>query len=269
MSILAGKTILIVGDSTPILKELENALSEQRMMISRAKCGKITAADLIRQRIDIVLVNHLHDGDACSQLLQDMKSVAASKSLPVFALVENDESKIQKTLMSGAADYITLDEHVSSIIKKIKIIFGQPDTFSSSSIFNVPPDTADVTTKGIRVFVVEDDPLLRNLLDVRLDTSSFPHEFAVDGRNIIERIKQFKPQVIILDLMLPQKSGFEVLEELKADPQLKKLPVIVFSNRDSQEDKQRVFDLGAERYYVKAMTDLSMLIETIEELVAA
>ena len=66
--------------------------------------------------------------------------------------------------------------------------------------------------------------------------------------------------------MLPVKNGFEILAELKADLELKKIPVIVFSNRDSQEDKQKTFSLGAERFFVKAMTDLSFLIETIEEL---
>ena len=68
--------------------------------------------------------------------------------------------------------------------------------------------------------------------------------------------------------MLPVKNGFEILAELKADATLKSLPVIVFSNRDAQEDKQKVFELGADRFFVKAMTDLSVLIETIEELTA-
>ncbi|HEY0964649.1 MAG TPA: response regulator [Candidatus Paceibacterota bacterium] len=267
MSILAGKSILIVGDETPGLHELDEALREQQMKVFHVTCGRITAEDLGRQKHDIVIINHLHEGNVCN-LLGELKESPAVKSLPVFSLVENREVKIQAALLNGAADYVTVDEDPASIIKKIKSIFGQPDTFSSSSILDIPPDTADVTTKGIRVYIVEDDPLLRNLLDVRLQNSSFPHEFAVDGKDVLPKVRAFKPQVIILDLMLPQKSGFEILQEMKADPELKKIPVIVFSNRDAQQDKQRVFQLGAERFYVKAMTDLSLLIETIEELVA-
>jgi DNA-binding response OmpR family regulator len=268
MSILTGKHILIIGDENNQIMELEEALQDQEMHVHSASCGITSAKDLERNKIDIVLLNHLHDGDLCAKLLNGLRGSRLTKILPIFALVENTEAKIQKALMLGAADYVTTDEPTSSIVRKIKTIFGQPDTFSGASVFDVPPDTAQVTTKGIRVYVVEDDPLLRNLLDVRLEKSSFPHEFSADGKDIISKMKQFKPQVVILDLMLPMKSGFEILAEMKADAQLKNIPVIVFSNRDAQEDKQRVFDLGAERFYVKAMTDLSVLIETIEDLAA-
>lgn len=268
MSVLTGKNILIIGEENHQIKELEDTLRQQGMLVYDVACGTTTVADLERKKIDIVLLNHLHDGDMCAKLLNDLKGTRLTTTLPIFALVENIEEKIQHALMLGAADYVTTMEPTASIVRKIKAIFGVPDTFSGSSVFDVPPDTAQVTTKGIRVYVVEDDSLLRNLLDVRLDASSFPHEFAVDGSNIIPKIKAFKPQVVILDLMLPMKSGFEILEEMKADPELKRIPVIIFSNRDAQEDKQKIFDLGADRFYVKAMTDLSVLIETIEELVA-
>lgn len=268
MSILTGKNVFIVGDENEKIKELESTLADQGMNVYLSTCAGVTVKDLEKKRTDIVLLNHLHGGDMCVKLLNEIRESRLFKTLPVFALVENSEDKIQNALLRGAADYITTLEPVASILTKIKTIFGQPDTWSGSSVFDVPPDTAKVTTKGIRVYVVEDDPLLRNLLDVRLETSHFPHEFAVDGKDILTKIKQFKPQVVILDLMLPMKSGFEILEEMKADGQLKNIPVIVFSNRDAQEDKQKVFGLGADRFYVKAMTDLSVLIETIEELVA-
>jgi len=67
--------------------------------------------------------------------------------------------------------------------------------------------------------------------------------------------------------MLPGKSGFDILAELKDDEVLKNIPVIVFSNRDGQEDRARAKELGAVDFYVKAMTDLSELIEKIEATV--
>jgi len=66
--------------------------------------------------------------------------------------------------------------------------------------------------------------------------------------------------------MLPGRSGFEVLTEIKNDKKLSDVPVVVFSNRDGQEDRQKASELGAKGFYVKAMTDLSELIETIESL---
>lgn len=267
MSILAGKTILIVGDKNSQVSALEPVLKKHGMRVLMAACGEVSLSDIHGDDVDIVLLNHLHEGDACTEILNQYREKILTKNIPIFAMVRNSDDRINHVLMLGAADYVTETESVESIIRKIKIIFGQPDNFSSSSVIDVPPDTALTTKKGIRVYMVEDDSLLRNLLSTRLTASSFPSSFAVDGEDVIPKMLEFKPQVIILDLMLPIKNGFEILAELKAHPELKSIPVIVFSNRDSQEDKQRVFSLGADRFFVKAMTDLSVLIETIEELV--
>jgi DNA-binding response OmpR family regulator len=268
MSILAGKNVLIIGDENRQIVELESELKEQRATILKATCGNTTVSDLAGKKIDIIILNHLHDNDPCSALMDTLEGSKFLKEIPIFALVGDDETKIQEALMMGAADYITTREPISSVIKKLKLILGQADNYSAPYIFDVPEDVPDVTTKGKRVFVVEDDSLLRNLLDAKLTSSVFPHEFAVNGEGVIEKIRAYKPDVVILDLMLPIKNGFEILAELKADSALKLLPVIIFSNRDAQEDKQRVFDLGADRFFIKAMTDLSLLIETIEELTA-
>jgi DNA-binding response OmpR family regulator len=268
MSILAGKNVLIIGDESRQIVELEAELKEQRAIVHNVQCGSTTAADLSNKKIDIIILNHLHDSDPCSALMAELEGSKFIKEIPIFALVGDDETKIQQALMMGAADYITSREPVGSMVKKLKLILGQPDNYSAPYIFDVPEDVPDVTIKGKRVFVVEDDSLLRNLLNAKLTTSTFPHEFAVNGEGVIEKIRTYRPDVIILDLMLPVKNGFEILAELKADAHLKSIPVIVFSNRDAQEDKQRVFELGADRFFVKAMTDLSLLIETIEELTA-
>lgn len=266
MSILAGKTVLIVGNESNQVLELESVLKKHKMKVVTAGCGEVSLADIQSKNTDIVILNHLHNGDTCTEILEQLREKILNKNIPIFAMVENNQDRIRHALMLGAADYITPDESAESVTKKIKIIFGQPDNFSSTSVIDVPPDTALTTKKGIRVFIIEDDPLLRNLLGTRLEASSFPSGFAVDGVDIVSKILEFKPQVIILDLMLPIKDGFEILQELKANATLKSVPVIVFSNRDSQDDKQRIFSLGADRFFVKAMTDLSLLIETIEEL---
>ncbi|MBP9843071.1 MAG: response regulator [Candidatus Pacebacteria bacterium] len=267
MSILTDKTILIVGNKNKQVLELESVLRKHKMNVITADCGELSLADIQSKNVSIVVLNHLHDADTCTEILDELRGKILSKSIPIFAMVENSEDRIKHALMLGAADYITPNESAESVTKKIKSIFGQPDNFSSTSVLDVPPDTAFTTKKGIRVYIIEDDPLLRNLLGTRLEASSFPSGFSTDGEDIIFKILDFKPQVIILDLMLPIKDGFEILEELKKNSALKPIPVIVFSNRDSQEDKQRVFTLGADRFFVKAMTDLSVLIETIEELV--
>lgn len=266
MSILSGKNILIVGGENSQIIELESVLKKQKMNVLTASCGSTSAADIETQNISIILLNHLHENDICSHIIDEIRGTRFAKGIPVFALVPDNEQKIQEALMMGAADYITTNEPLNSVVQKMKVMLGESDNFSGATILDVPVDTIEVSGHGKKVFVIEDDALLRSLLASKLEASGFPAEFAINGADILEKVKAFKPSVIILDLMLPVKNGFEILADLKADLNLKKTPVIVFSNRDSQEDKQKVFELGAERFFVKAMTDLSFLIETIEEV---
>ena len=266
MSILLGKSILIIGDENKQIVELEAILKRHQMHIYVAGCQTASIEEVVDKKIDIILLNHVHEGSACIQLLTKLQSQSHTRSLPIFALVENHEDKIKHALLLGAADYITTSEPVASIVQKIKIIFGQPDNFSSMSAIDISPINSQVNSKAIRVFIVEDDPLLRNLLAARLDRSAFPYEFSKDGTSVIDKLKLFKPQVIILDIMLPFKNGFEILTEIKAVEDLRSIPVIIFSNRDEPTDKQRSIALGANRFFVKALTDLSVLITAIEEL---
>ncbi|MES2749507.1 MAG: response regulator [Patescibacteria group bacterium] len=118
----------------------------------------------------------------------------------------------------------------------------------------------------VRVLVVEDDPLLRNMLSVKLSNSHCPHMFSNDGLQALDLAKQFDPQVIVLDLMLPGKDGFEVLAELKADEQVKATPVIIFSNKSGDNERSKAIELGASAYRIKAMTDLNELIAEVRRL---
>ena len=87
---------------------------------------------------------------------------------------------------------------------------------------------------------------------------------AHSGQDAIALLKDTNFNIVLLDENMPGMSGIEVLSEIKGAADLKNLPVIVFSNRDGQEDRKRAVQLGANAFYVKAMTDLAELIEQIE-----
>ena len=263
MSVLTSKHILVVGDENSQIHNLEQILKLHGMIIHTSTCDSVTPQMVEEQGIDMLLLNHLHEGEACKSMLNAVRSASLSKVIPIFILVEDSEEKIQEALSDGAADYITPDEDLDSIVQKMKTIFGQGDNSGASAI-DITPHVASVTSTGIKVYIIEDDPLLRNLLSIRLDKSSFPYEFSSDGKDTLPALDQFKPDIIILDLMLPGRSGLDVLAEIKADKRFVDIPVIVFSNRDGQDDRHKAKELGAVGFYVKAMTDLSELIETIE-----
>lgn len=115
------------------------------------------------------------------------------------------------------------------------------------------------------VLVVEDDVFLSQLLKNRLTREGIEVLLARDGEEAVKTLKSEKPDLILLDLILPKKSGFEVLEQINADPLLQRAPTIIISNLGQDTDVSRGKSLGAIEYFVKAQTSIDDLIEKIKD----
>jgi DNA-binding response OmpR family regulator len=266
MSILQGKRVLVIGEEDAKIETLEQLLQQNGMDVKAAACGALSTDKVWFRDLDLIILNHLHEGRTCSKLLKSLQKIQMTKSLPVLSLVENVQDKINHALMMGAADYITPDESNDSVIQKTKVIFGEPDNFSSSTSVNISTKAPTQTTKAVKVFVIEDDSLLRNLLGTKFTLSNIQHEFSTDGLGVNDMIRAFAPQVIIFDIMIGSINGLDLLEQVKAEEDLASIPAIVFSNQDSDDERERAIELGAVRYFVKAATDLSDLVVTIQQL---
>ena len=116
----------------------------------------------------------------------------------------------------------------------------------------------------MKILIVEDDKFLRLLLERKLKNENFEVISAEDGEEALEKIVTEKPDLILLDIILPKKSGFSVLEEINKDENLKKIPVFIISNLGQPEDIERGKNLGAKEYFVKAGLSLEELIKKIK-----
>jgi len=117
-----------------------------------------------------------------------------------------------------------------------------------------------------KILLVEDDPFLSSLLKNRLQKEGLEVTLVKDGEEALSFLKSSKPDLILLDLILPKKSGFEVMEEMRNDPQMpsQELPIIIISNLGQPEDISRGQELGAIEYFVKAKTSIDELVEKIK-----
>ena len=103
-----------------------------------------------------------------------------------------------------------------------------------------------------KVLIIEDDKFLRELLGKKLSNVGYTAILAVDGEEGLEKIKKEKPDIILLDLILPGINGFEVLEKHKEDSSISSVPVIILSNLGQSEDIEKGLRLGAKDFLVKA-----------------
>jgi CheY-like chemotaxis protein len=122
---------------------------------------------------------------------------------------------------------------------------------------SVNPDDAGpffyVLRESIRILYVDDDPILREFAVVNLATDRASVETAADGRAALTAIATAPPDLVLLDLDMPEMDGFEVLEALRADPELRDLPVIVVTGREDVEAVDRAFAVGATSFVVKPL----------------
>lgn len=114
------------------------------------------------------------------------------------------------------------------------------------------------------VLIVEDDKAIRRSLEFGLKGEDFNIKVAGDGEEGLAIARAEKPDLILLDVILPKVSGLDVLKQLKEDPDAADIPVVIFSNLSQDLDIQRAKDLGAMDYFVKSDISLSEVIDKIK-----
>lgn len=115
------------------------------------------------------------------------------------------------------------------------------------------------------VLIVEDEEFLVRAVKDNLLSEGNTVSVAMDGEAVFEEIKKKKPALILLDLLLPKKNGFDVLRDLKANPEWQLIPVIVLSNLGEDSEIKRALDLGASDYFVKSQHPIQEVIEKVQE----
>ena len=119
-------------------------------------------------------------------------------------------------------------------------------------------------TNKKKVMIVEDDEHISKVYEIKLAKEGYATSLAVDGDEAVAKITSEKPDLILLDLMIPKKDGFGVLEDIKKVPSLAGIPVIVLSNLGQQSDQDRALGLGANEYLVKVDYPIQEVVDRIK-----
>ena len=116
-----------------------------------------------------------------------------------------------------------------------------------------------------RILLAEDDRLLRKAAEATLKRKGFTVFTAEDGEEAFRVAKAELPDLVLLDLIMPKRQGFDVLRDLKGCPETAHIPVIVLSNLGQERDIHQAMESGAIAYYVKANLSLESLVKRVEE----
>ncbi len=120
-----------------------------------------------------------------------------------------------------------------------------------------------------KLLLIEDDMLLVRLYQKKFTKEGHEVITARDGEEGLAMIEKEKPDLVLLDIMMPKLSGLEVLERIKANPATRSVPVVILSNLGGEEEQDKAFELGAVCYIVKSNNDPAQVSAKIREILTA
>lgn len=126
-------------------------------------------------------------------------------------------------------------------------------------------DALNVTQHPKRILLVEDDDALAGVYLVRLQAEGFDVKRVSDGEQALAAATDYKPDLILLDIMMPKISGFEVLDILRNTPETANVKIIVLTALSQSSDKTRAEELGADDYIVKSQVVITDVIARIKQ----
>jgi DNA-binding response OmpR family regulator len=120
----------------------------------------------------------------------------------------------------------------------------------------------------IRVLIAEDEPHIVESLSFVLGREGFDVSAVLDGESVLEQLRSHRPDVVILDVMLPQLNGFEVLKRIKSDPALSAIPVIILTAKGQAQDRRMAEEIGVDGFMTKPFSNRD-IVEEVRRLTKA
>ncbi len=195
------------------------------------------------------------------QILEKKLAEPLLAKIPVFLLSAEGAPINMRNIPKGSVAEVIISLHASSkdILDKINHYFGHEISDPSAGA------AADQSVKK-KLLWVEDDKLIGTILAKKLMSSGFDLSHAKNGEEALSILTKIHPDLIVVDLLLPGMSGFEILQQVKMNKDLDNVPRMVLSNLSKVSDIDKARALGASKFLVKASTSLDQIVAEIKEL---
>jgi len=243
-----NRSVLVVDDNDMNRDLLSRRMELEGYHVAAASGGK-QALDILRQeRFDLMLLDLMMPEMDGFEVLTQLKADASHSNMPVMMITaDNDVESVKRCIKLGAVDYIV--KPINMAVLKSRAWghiakANQQQTLNSAGKLNF-------ATEGARILAVDDIELNRALLANRLSKVGYIVKTAESADAALRVLGMEVIHLMLLDLMMPDVDGFQLLEQLRKNPRFAHLPVIILSGEDSSESMTRGLALGADDYVVK------------------
>lgn len=253
------RQILLIEDDKALAEAISYRLKRAGFELINAFDGE-EGLEKAKGKPDLILLDIMLPKKGGMEVLEELKKDKSLSSIPVIIISNSGQPvEIQKTLALGAADYLIKAQFdPEEILEKIERVFNAAPARDE----NMAPTKRQETQK--RVFLVEDDLMLSEILVHNLLKNGFLVEHAINGEEALKKIPTFNPDIVLLDILLPGIDGYEVLRRMKADENLARIPVYILSNLGQKEEIEKAQSMGADGYLIKAHSSIEDIIRAIK-----
>ncbi|MDA8124097.1 MAG: response regulator [Deltaproteobacteria bacterium] len=250
---MSAAKILVVEDNVLNMKLVRSLLRLEGYRVLEAEDAEKGMQLAQDRHPDLILMDIQLPGMDGLTATEILKGREKTKDIPIVALtgfaMTGDE---QKALAAGCDGYITKPIDTRS--------FGE--TLRQYLTPLSPPEATAMRPPFLRrqrILIVDDDPLNVKLLSAKLPADRYEAIPAFRGEEALQKVKQDRPDLILLDVMMPGMSGYEVSYQLKSDPATAAIPIVMVTALDDSEDKIRGLEAGADEFLNKPVNDVELL----------
>jgi two-component system cell cycle response regulator len=257
---------LVVDDNPKNIKLLSTYLKADGHVALSALSGP-EALHLARtSHPDIILLDIMMPGMDGFEVTRELKQDARTSIIPIIMVtaLHSTEDRI-RGLDTGADEFLSKPVNRTELITRIRSLFklklAQDELRNRAELVTrISNQVMDLESPGAdNVLLVEDDEMLAKHISTTLTSKGYSMVRAHNGSAALEAIKQFTPNIILLDLLLPDRSGQEMISQFKSDERLREVPILVITALQDLETKVEAIDIGADDYLVKPIESAELV----------
>src|ERR1035437_1202214 len=260
MSDHKGDIVLVIEHEALFGENLSNTLKDAGYECHLVKDERESIAKIKEYKPHIVIIDVSDSQIDGYKILESKKDDKAIAAIPTIAISTVPGTFDKKRIgdLGDSSEIVNVSINPVDVLKEVNAIIERNEKTAASSPHAILRDK--------RILWVEDDKFIGNILQKRFSGYQALVDLARNGDEAFIFLSKNVPNIIVLDLVLPGMSGFDILKKDRDTEVLAKVPVIIFSNLNQSADLERAKILGAQKFFVKAAVSLDQITKEVEEL---
>lgn len=265
--------ILIIESDVNFGQQIADVLTKDGYTTLLIKNGADGVKSIIDTMPHLILLDVVMAGGDGYEILAQKHAEPLLARIPVFLMsAQNVPINIQRVPQGSVSEFLmAIDVNPAGVLEKINRHFGHESLSVPESISESikDPVAATSTSNKKKILWVEDDKLIGTILARKFVSSGLDLFHAKNSEEAMAALKQVIPDIIVLDLLLPGMSGFDILQQVRMDAGLKNVPVLILSNLSKPSDIEKAKILGAQKFLVKAAASLDQIVAEVKGMIGA